>query len=109
MLTIRPDIRAALEGHQPVVALESTLISHGLPYPLNLETAQALEQAVRDNGAQPATIGVGHGLPLIGLDDPALMRFVGRQGIRKLSRRDLGAAVAQSADGATTVAATMAL
>ncbi|MBA3944329.1 MAG: pseudouridine-5'-phosphate glycosidase [Herpetosiphonaceae bacterium] len=109
MLTIRPDIHAALQEHKPVVALESTLISHGLPYPLNLETAQALEQAVRDGGAQPATIGVGHGVPMIGLDEPALMRFVGREGIRKLSRRDLGAAVAQAADGATTVAATMAL
>lgn len=109
MLNVRPDIRTALEAHQPVVALESTLISHGLPYPLNLETAQALEQAVCDNGAHPATIGVGHGVPMIGLDEPALMRFVGRVGIRKLSRRDLGAAIAQAADGATTVAATMAL
>jgi pseudouridine-5'-phosphate glycosidase len=103
-------VSAALDEGRPVVALESTLISHGLPYPQNLEVARALEDEVRAGGAVPATIGVAAGVPTIGLESADLARFATSGGrVRKLSRRDLAAAIAQAADGATTVAATMAL
>ncbi len=105
MLKINP----ALAGQTAVVALESTVIAHGLPYPHNLQTAQALEALVLRGGAQPATIGVVGGVPTIGLDAAELAHFAQSDDVRKLSRRDLAAAVAQRADGATTVAATMAL
>jgi pseudouridylate synthase len=105
-----PDpIRAALAANQPVVALESTVISHGLPYPHNLDLARAMEGEVRDQQAQPATIGVVAGVPTVGMSDADVERFAVAQGILKLSRRDIGYAVAQGRDGATTVAATMAL
>lgn len=109
LIHIAPDVRAALDSRQPVVALESTVISHGLPYPHNLELARALEDEVRAAGAVPATIGVARGLPTIGLDDAQLAHFAQAQGILKLSRRDIAFAVAMQRDGATTVAATMAL
>jgi pseudouridine-5'-phosphate glycosidase len=109
VLTIAPHISAALHFGRPVVALESTLISHGLPYPHNLEVAQALEQEVRAAGAVPATIGVVGGVPTVGLDERALERFAAAEGVLKLSRRDVAYAVAQGRDGATTVSATMAL
>jgi pseudouridine-5'-phosphate glycosidase len=110
MLRISAEVSAALDEGRPVVALESTLISHGLPYPQNLEVARALEDEVRAGGAVPATIGVAAGVPTIGLESADLARFATSGGrVRKLSRRDLAAAIAQAADGATTVAATMAL
>lgn len=109
MLHIAPEIAHALATGQPVVALESTLISHGLPYPHNLEVARALEAEVRAAGAIPATIGVVGGRPTVGLDAAALERFARSDGVLKLSRRDLAAALARRRDGATTVAATMAL
>ncbi|NCC37025.1 MAG: pseudouridine-5'-phosphate glycosidase, partial [Chloroflexia bacterium] len=88
----------------------STLISHGLPYPQNLEVAQALEAEVRATGAVPATIGVIRGVPTVGLILDELEHFAtGGEQIRKLTRRDLALAAVQRADGATTVAATMAL
>ena len=105
MLHVHP----SLADQRVVVALESTVIAHGLPYPHNLETAQMLEAVVREHGAVPATIGVVGGVPTVGMDAAALAHFAQATPIRKLSRRDLGAAVAQGADGATTVAATMAL
>lgn len=108
-VSIAPAVQAALAAHQPVVALESTVIAHGLPFPQNVDVAHALEAVVRDAGAVPATIGVLGGVPLIGLDAAAIERFGQRDGILKLSRRDLAVAVAQERDGATTVAATMAL
>jgi pseudouridine-5'-phosphate glycosidase len=92
-----------------VVALESTLISHGLPYPHNLETARQLEDEVRAAGATPATIAVVGGQPTIGLDEEALERIARGPDVRKLSRRDMAAAIAGKLDGATTVAATMVL
>lgn len=110
MLRIAEEVSTALEEDRPVVALESTLISHGLPYPQNLEVATALEAAVRAAGAVPATIGVAAGVPTVGLEAADLERFATRpEAVRKLSRRDLAAAIAAGADGATTVAATMAL
>ena len=92
-------IRAALAAGQPVVALESTVISHGLPFPHNLDLARAMEGEVRDQRAQPATIGVVAGVPTVGMSDAEVERFAVAQGILKLSRRDIGYAVARGRDG----------
>lgn len=103
-----PEIADALATGHPVVALESTVISHGMPYPRNLETARALEAEVRAAGALPATIAVMDGRIRIGLDDEALERLAtAGHAARKLSRRDLPIALATRTLGATTVAATM--
>lgn len=109
MLKIRDDIADALGEGAPVVALESTVIAQGLPYPLNLETARRMEEAVRKAGALPATIGLRAGVPVIGLSEEELAYFAEARTIEKLSARDLGGAVARKADGATTVAGTLAL
>lgn len=110
MLRLSEEVATAVDEGQAVVALESTLISHGLPYPQNLEIALALEAEVRATGAVPATIGVVGGTPTVGLAPADLERFATRgAAVRKLSRRDLAACIAQGADGATTVAATIAL
>jgi pseudouridine-5'-phosphate glycosidase len=108
-LDIRPAVAAALRDGVPVVALESTLIAHGLPWPDNLETARAAEAAVRDAGAVPATIAVLAGRPTVGLTDGELAELARASGVYKASRRDLAAAVAGGRTAATTVAATMAL
>jgi pseudouridine-5'-phosphate glycosidase len=110
MLRVSEEVTVALEEGRPVVALESTLISHGLPYPQNVAVARALEDEVRSAGAVPATIGLVGGAPTVGLSAAEIERFAtGGAAVRKLSRRDIAAAAAQGADGATTVAATMAL
>ncbi len=109
LLDVRPEPAAALRTGRPVVALESTLIAHGLPWPLNLETARGAEAVVRKEGAVPATIAVWRGRPTVGLNDAELEELAAAQNVRKASRRDLAAAVAQGATAATTVAATMAL
>lgn len=103
---VRADVEAALAAGRPVVALESTIVSHGLPRPRNLEVARQIEQAVLEEGAVPATIGVVAGTPVIGLDDEQLVRLATGEDVRKLSGRDLALAVATGADGATTVAGT---
>lgn len=108
-LRVHEEIRRALASNGAVVALESTVIAHGLPFPDNLETARELEATVGANGAIPATIGVVAGVPAVGLDRAALERFARGDDVRKLSRRDLGVAIGLGLDGATTVAATMAL
>jgi pseudouridine-5'-phosphate glycosidase len=92
-----------------VVALESTLIAHGLPRPLNLETARQAEAAVRQEGAVPATIAVWHGVPTVGLSDAEIEELARAEGILKAGTRDLAAAVALRQTGATTVSATMRL
>ncbi|HEX8921025.1 MAG TPA: pseudouridine-5'-phosphate glycosidase [Pyrinomonadaceae bacterium] len=103
---VKGEVETALAENRAVVALESTVIAHGLPRPLNLETALRLEQLVRDGGAVPATIAVINGSLRIGLDQSQL-EYIARQGkIHKLSRRDLPVAVANNWDGATTVATT---
>lgn len=103
-----PEIAAALADGRPVVALESTVIAHGMPYPQNLETARMLEAEVRAEGAAPATIAVLDGRIRVGLDEAALERLArGGKEVAKLSRRDLPVALATGAPGATTVAATM--
>ena len=102
-----PEVQSALAAHKPVVALESTVIAHGLPRPQNLETARQLEQIVRDESATPATIAVLDGRLCAGLRDEQIELLAERDDIRKLSIRDLPIAVAQSWHGATTVASTM--
>jgi pseudouridine-5'-phosphate glycosidase len=105
---LRPtnEIREALRQGQPVVALESTVIAHGLPYPINLEAARRMEDIVRRNGAVPATIAVLQGQLCVGLTDKELEHLASAKGIRKVSRRDLPIVVAAGGDGATTVATT---
>ncbi len=106
MLVVSEEVRAATEAREPVVALESTIIAHGLPRPRNLLVARELEEAVRREGAVPATIAVLDGRPHVGLDKEQLERVANEDGIRKLGHRDLPLAVAAGASGATTVSAT---
>lgn len=106
LLFLSPKVAFALSQNQPVVALESTVISHGLPYPKNLETALKLENIVRENGAVPATIAVLDGVPHIGLTQNQIEFLAVSKTVRKLSRRDLPIALANKLDGATTVATT---
>jgi pseudouridine-5'-phosphate glycosidase len=101
-----PEVAFALSQNNPVVALESTVISHGLPYPNNYETALSLEEIVRENGATPATIAVIEGVPTIGLSREKINFLAQSKYIRKLSRRDLPAAIGRKWNGATTVAST---
>ncbi|HEV3438914.1 MAG TPA: pseudouridine-5'-phosphate glycosidase [Gemmata sp.] len=107
--SLSDEIAAALVDCRPVVALESTLIAHGLPWPTNLETAREAEQTVRSGGAVPATIAIWRGVPTIGLSDDQLEHLAQAPGVFKASRRDLGAAVGLGRHAATTVSATMAL
>ena len=100
--------RARRDG-RPLVALESTIISHGLPHPDNLRVAREIEQTVRDNGATPATIGMIDGELIVGLSDAQIAHLALAEGVAKLSVRDLAVAAAKRADGATTVAATSAV
>ena len=102
-------IQDALARGHPVVALESTLIAHGLPRPRNLEVGRALERTVREQGAVPATIGMVGGELVVGLDDAELARIAASEAVVKLSVRDLAPAAQASMDGATTVASTAAL
>ena len=102
-------VARARRERRPVVALESTIVSHGLPRPDNLRVAREIEQSVRDNGAVPATIGMIGGELVVGLDDAQLSHLAGADGVAKLSVRDLAVAAARGADGATTVAATSAI
>jgi pseudouridine-5'-phosphate glycosidase len=101
------EVAEALSAGRPVVALESTIISHGMPYPENLSTAQGVEQVVRDHGAVPATIALVDGILRIGLDDYALQRLASDPDVAKASRKDLPALIAAGATAGTTVAATM--
>ena len=106
-MTLSPEVSAALADGRPVVALESTIITHGMPYPQNLETAQTVEAAVRDARAVPATIAVLKGVLHVGLTASELEGLAQAQNVLKLSRADLAVAMATGATGATTVAATM--
>lgn len=109
-LDVNPEVKEALEAGKPVVALESTIISHGMPYPQNVETALAVEKIVRDNGAVPATIAIIQGRLKVGIT-PDEIDYLGKKGyaVNKASRRDVPAIVAKGEDGATTVATTMML
>jgi pseudouridine-5'-phosphate glycosidase len=100
------EVADAIENKKPIVALESTVIAHGLPYPQNIETAQKLEQIVRANGAIPATIAVFGGEFYVGLNESQIERLATDKNIRKISRRDLPVAVGKKLNCATTVATT---
>ena len=106
---IRRDVVQAIRGDGAVVALESTLISHGLPYPENLRIAREMEEAVRAEGSIPATVAILGGEPVIGLDEVQLEYLAKAKGVRKCSRRDLPIAIGKKLDGATTVSGTMVL
>ena len=107
-LDIHPDVAKALANNQPVVALESTIISHGMPWPENAETAKLVEQTVRDNGATPATIAIINGRLKVGLSNDEIDELAkAGLSVTKCSRRDLPFVVAKKQMGATTVAATM--
>ncbi|MFN4158848.1 MAG: pseudouridine-5'-phosphate glycosidase [Gemmobacter sp.] len=106
-LVLLPEVARALRDRAPVVALESTIITHGMPWPENAATARAVEAAVRAGGAVPATIAVMGGRIHIGLSDAALEQLARAEGVMKLSRADLAACLALGCTGATTVAATM--
>ena len=107
MLQIHPEVMDALANRRPVVALESTLITHGLPYPVNQEVASGMEKAVRDAGAVPATIAVLKGQITVGITAEELAYLAQAKDVRKCSRRDFPIVLAQKGDGATTVAGTM--
>ncbi|GLP68434.1 pseudouridine-5'-phosphate glycosidase [Streptomyces sp. TUS-ST3] len=106
VLVLSEEVREAIDARRPVVALESTIIAHGLPRPRNLQVALELEDVVRQQGAVPATIAVLDGRPHVGLDKQQLERVANEDGIRKLGHRDLPLAVAARVSGATTVSAT---
>ena len=105
-LNIAPDVAHALRDARPVVALESTVIAHGLPRPQNLQTANRLQEVVRETGATPATIAIIDGKLTVGLNDDQINALANNSGIRKISTRDIPVAVAQGLNGATTVAST---
>ena len=106
-LDIKPEVKSALESGKPVVALESTIIAHGMPYPKNVETALAVEEVIRNNGAIPATIAIIGGKIKIGLT-PEEIEYLGTaQNVLKVSRRDFPIVISNKMDGATTVAGTM--
>jgi pseudouridine-5'-phosphate glycosidase len=108
-LQLTDEVRTALDESRPVVALESTIISHGMPYPDNVAMAREVEGIIRGHGATPATIAILDGVPRIGLDEAGLELLGSEAGIRKVSIRDLPYVVARKEHGATTVAATMRL
>lgn len=109
VLGISEEVRSALAAHQPVVALESTIIAHGMPYPRNVQTARTVEAIIRENGAVPATIAVVRGIAKVGLSDDDLESIGHGDQVAKAGARDLPFIIAQKKNGATTVSATMAL
>ncbi|MCR4911016.1 MAG: pseudouridine-5'-phosphate glycosidase [Bacilli bacterium] len=106
-MKINPEVAKALKENRPVVALESTIISHGMPYPKNVETALKVEETIRSHGAVPATIGIIDGEPIVGMTPEEIEEFGKRKGVLKVSRRDLPVVYAKKLWGATTVATTM--
>ncbi len=106
-IKIGENVKYALENNIPVIALESTIISHGMPYPKNVETAYKVEEVIRQNGAVPATIGIIDGVPIVGMSNEEIEEFGKRKGIAKVSRRDLPYVISKKMWGATTVATTM--
>ena len=106
-IILSDEVQTALQAQQPVVALESTVIAHGLPYPANIEVAQAMESTIRAEGAIPATIGIHDGQINIGLTLEQITRLGTAQNVQKVSRRDLAITLATKQLGATTVAGTM--
>ncbi|MBQ7892078.1 MAG: pseudouridine-5'-phosphate glycosidase [Erysipelotrichaceae bacterium] len=107
LVRVNPEVQKALDENRPVVALESTIISHGMPYPQNVETALAVEKIIREHGAVPATIGIIDGVGVVGMTPEEIEEFGKRKGILKVSRRDLPVVMSKKLWGATTVATTM--
>lgn len=107
LVTIHPEIKKALEDNKPVVALESTIISHGMPWPRNVETAMSVEDAVRKEGAVPATIAIRNGKCMVGLSREDIDFFGKEKNVWKVSLRDMPYVIAKKLPGATTVAATV--
>src|ERR1700676_3374749 len=107
LFILNAEIESAFTSKKPVVALESTVIAHGLPSPLNLGTALRLETIVREAGAVPATIAILEGKLRVGLDDHQIRQIASSEDIKKISTRDLSIAVARNWNGATTVASTL--
>ena len=107
LISIRDDVAVALERRAPIVALESTVIAHGLPRPHNLETARKMEAVVRESGATPATIGILDGKMVVGLTNEQIALLAEAQDVAKVSRSDISAVLASGRPGATTVAGTM--
>ena len=107
MIRVSKEVQDALDNNIPVVALESTIISHGMPYPRNVQTALMVEQVIRDNGCVPATIGIIDGVGVVGMNADEIEEFGKRKGILKASRRDLPVVFANKEWAATTVATTM--
>lgn len=106
-LQLSPEVAEAIATNKPIVALESTIISHGMPWPQNAQTAKAVEGVVRAHGAVPATIAIRNGYCRVGLSDTELDDFAQSSGVWKVSLRDMPYVIAQKIDGATTVATTM--
>lgn len=106
-MKINPEVKKALEEGKAVVALESTIISHGMPYPKNVECALGVEKVIRENGAVPATVGIIEGEPIVGMTPEEIELFGKTKGIEKVSRRDIPVVCAMKKWGATTVATTM--
>lgn len=107
LIELHPEVKEALESNKPVIALESTIISHGMPYPQNVEMAKKVEDIVREGGAVPATIAIMDGKIKVGLDEASLEKLGNSEGVAKVSRRDLAEIIATKRIGATTVASTM--
>ena len=107
LLDIQPEVKAALDAGKAVVALESTIISHGMPYPQNIQMAKKVESIIRGTGAVPATVAIMHGKIKIGLSDQELEVFASSSNVAKVSRRDFPGIIARKQLGATTVATTM--
>lgn len=106
-MRVNPEVQKALDEHQAVVALESTIIAHGMPYPKNVQTAMLVEKTIRENGAIPATIGIIDGEIVVGMSPEEIEEFGKRKGVAKVSKRDMPIVVAKKLWGATTVSATM--
>jgi pseudouridine-5'-phosphate glycosidase/pseudouridine kinase len=109
-IDIHPEVEEAIQSKKPVVALETTIVTHGMPFPTNLETAQSLERIVRGTGSVPATIGVIAGRVKIGLEPSELDRLADTSrnpSVVKISRRDIGPVLAMKRDGGTTCSATL--
>ena len=104
---VLPEVQEALAAERPVVALESTIVAHGMPYPANLETAQAVEAIVREEGAVPATVAVVDGAVQVGCDASMVERLASEPRVAKVSRRDMPVVLAQGSLGATTVSGTL--
>lgn len=107
LIRVSPEVSEALKAGQPVVALESTIVAHGMPYPANLETALAVEGIVREEGAVPATVAVVDGAVQVGCDRATLERLASEPGVAKVSRRDMPVVMAKGSLGATTVSGTL--